>query len=99
MGSEMCIRDRLTNQASMMNKIIKIRGKEEYKIKTPDYKNSVQKSFKNGLVALVDAYISLKDALVKTDKDIAKQAAIALSKRLGEMPTLIKIIGIRSIEG
>ena len=76
----------LNNQARMMNKTVRIRGKEEYKIKTPDYKKTVEKSLKNGLVKLADAYISLIDALVNTDKDIAKQAAIMLSRCLGELP-------------
>jgi len=55
----------LNNQASMMNKFVKL--KNEKIIETPNFKEESPIQFKEQIKLLTDSYIQLKDAFVATD--------------------------------
>lgn len=65
----------LNNQASMMNRVVKIDGNESDQL--PDYTNETPEEFKAQLVELTSFYLSLKDALVSSD--------FALATKRGEL--------------
>lgn len=70
----------LNNQASMMNRDVAVKGMDQQAL--PDYQKSTPMAFKKQLGAVVQAYLSLKDALVATDPEQAKTAAPKLEKAL-----------------
>ena len=63
----------LNNQQSMMNKRVSIKGTDNPSY--PDYKSETPMEFKEQLEIVVQAYITLKDALVATDHEAATFAA------------------------
>lgn len=71
----------LNNQASMMNKKVLLKG-VDHSQHLPDYTESTPIAFKQQLVQVVEAYLSLKDALVATDSEQAKKAATPLLKAI-----------------
>ncbi|WP_053337284.1 efflux RND transporter periplasmic adaptor subunit [Microscilla marina] len=79
----------LNNKLSMMNKNIEIKGqknsaKKERKegVKITDYSKTTPTPFKNQLKELVKAYLSFKDAFVKTDATQINAQATLMSNRL-----------------
>lgn len=78
----------LSNKASMMNKQVAIKNEEISKDniaeKIPDYQQETPMEFKKQLGATADAYLQLKDALVATDFEAAKQASTALEQAFDE---------------
>ncbi len=64
----------LNNQASMMNKNVLIKG-NDLSIHLPDYTEATPLEFKEQLLNVSEAYLSLKDALVSTDARLAVEAA------------------------
>ena len=64
----------LNNQASMMNKEVRIKG-QEVVIEWPDYTAAVSTEFKEQIDDLVLTYLAVKDALVNTDNVLARKAA------------------------
>lgn len=65
----------LHNQASMMNEAVALKATAEQKTQLPDYKNQTGQAFKKQLEVLLEAYLSVKDALVATDSTAAAQKA------------------------
>ena len=68
----------LNNKASMMNRMIEVKGVAE---KVPDFKLKTADQFKLQLTNFVESYIQLKDQLVATDFEGAKKALIALEAK------------------
>ncbi len=72
----------LNNQMSMMNRLVNEKNKKEEETLIPDFRSSVSNTHKKEIGALIDAYLSLKDAFVMSDKKATKKAVVAFSKRL-----------------
>ena len=71
----------LNNQASMMNKDVKMKGGGDGQ-QLPDFTEVTPLEFKQQLATLSEAYLSLKDAFVATDENMAKQAAQKVTEEL-----------------
>lgn len=71
----------LNNQASMMNRQVSIKG-TDHSTHLPDYTESTPSTFKEQLFSLTTAYLTLKDALVATNGEEAKEAAHQLLSSL-----------------
>lgn len=63
----------LNNQKSMMNRNVSVKG-TDHSNHLPDYTESTPPTFKEQLFALATTYLTLKDALVETDSEAAKEA-------------------------
>ncbi|MCI5057582.1 MAG: efflux RND transporter periplasmic adaptor subunit, partial [Flavobacteriales bacterium] len=63
----------LNNQKSMMNRNVSVKG-ADHSNHLPDYTESTPPTFKEQLFALATTYLTLKDALVETDSEAAKEA-------------------------
>lgn len=74
----------LNNQASMMNGLIN-QEKEDAGDSGPNFRQQSPKAFKDQLSSLADKYLSLKNALVKTDSVKATEAAEAFSRELDKI--------------
>lgn len=73
----------LNNQASMINALV---NKEETADQAgPNYVASTPQAFKDQLASLTQAYLKIKDALVKTDSALAATAAEAFSRQLDKV--------------
>ena len=64
----------LNNQTSMMNRNVSVEG-TDHSAHLPDYTENTPPTFKEQLFGLASTYLSLKDALVATDSEKAKEAA------------------------
>ena len=64
----------LNNQKSMMNRNVSLKG-TDHSNHLPDYTESTPPAFKEQLFALATTYLTLKDALVATDGEAAKEEA------------------------
>ena len=71
----------LNNQASMMNKNVKVKG-IDYSIHLPDFTASTPFEFKQQLADIADAYLLVKDALVATDSEQAATTAKQIMETL-----------------
>ena len=71
----------LNNQASMMNKDVKVKGGGDGQ-QLPDFTEVTPQEFKQQLATLSEVYLALKDALVATDENTAKQAAQKVTEAL-----------------
>ena len=74
----------LNNQASMMNRNVKIKGMD-HSDHLPDYTESTPVEFKQQLAGVSDAYINLKDAFVATDTEKAFNAAKEIDEALASV--------------
>ena len=80
----------LNNQASMMNRNIKIKNESSITM-LPDYTATTPLLFKEQLADVSAAYILLKDALVATDKSLASTTAQQIVETLSKVDmTLVK---------
>lgn len=82
----------LNNQFSMMNRDVAIRGKESEQATTvalPDYQASTPVAFKQQLEVLAQAYLPLKDALVKSDLALAQSAATGFGESLQKVDMML----------
>jgi len=64
----------LNNQSSMMNRNVSIK-EIGHSTQLPDYTENTPPTFKEQLFKLASSYLTLKDALVATDSEEAKEAA------------------------
>ncbi len=64
----------LNNQASMMNKNVRLEGVDHTQ-HLPDYTENTPKAFKEQLAEVIKDYLALKDALVLTDNVQARESA------------------------
>ena len=71
----------LNNQASMMNKNVKVKG-IDHSIHLPDFTASTPFEFKQQLADIADAYLLVKDALVATDSEQAATTAKQIMETL-----------------
>ncbi|MDH3652372.1 MAG: efflux RND transporter periplasmic adaptor subunit [Saprospiraceae bacterium] len=71
----------LNNQVSMMNRNVMLKG-ADHKANLPDYTGESPDEFKKQLALLSEAYLDLKDALVKTSNDQAASAASKVNEAL-----------------
>lgn len=74
----------LNNQASMMNGLIN-QEKEDAGDSGPNFRQQSPKAFKDQLASLAEKYLSLKNALVKTDSVKATAAAEAFARDLDKV--------------
>jgi Cu(I)/Ag(I) efflux system membrane fusion protein len=74
----------LNNQASMMNRDVKIKGMGKLEM-LPDYTTSTSTEFKDQLEQLLGQYLLLKEAFVATDSVQASQAAETFIAALGSV--------------
>ena len=74
----------LNNQTSMMNRNVSVK-ETGHSSKLPDYTESTPRTFKEQLFRLSYAYLSLKDALVATDGEKAKEAIIQVVAELDKV--------------
>ena len=72
----------LNNQQSMMNKMVSQKGGKETPPALPDYGADTPEAFKTQLSNLVKPYLTLKNALVSTDRDAAMTAVPAFLENL-----------------
>ena len=80
----------LNNQASMMNRKVSVEG-TDHAAHLPDYTENTPPLFKEQLFSLASTYLTLKDALVATDSEKAKDAANELLGKLDKVDmSLIK---------
>ena len=80
----------LNNQTSMMNRNVSVKG-TDHSFHLPDYTENTPPTFKAQLFSLASTYLTLKDALVATDSENAKEAANQVLVGLGNIDTsLIK---------
>ena len=77
----------LNNQASMMNRAVKIDGKDSEQL--PDYTNETPDEFKSQLVELVSFYLSLKNALVNSDFSLATKQAEQFNDKTTKIDMLL----------
>ena len=63
----------LNNQRSMMNQSVTVKGGVEEIVEVPDFTKETDPSFRQRLEKIIQAYLSLKDALVATDYQAATQ--------------------------
>lgn len=73
----------LNNQASMMNRNVMIKGQEKPST-LPDYSAEAPAAFKAELEALMEAYLSVKDAFVATDSLSAVTATKDFLRKLNK---------------
>ncbi len=71
----------LNNQMSMMNRNVMLKGMDAAE-RLPDYTESTPVSFKEQLAEVTGNYLALKDALVATDPDNAREEAGAFLSSL-----------------
>ena len=64
----------LNNQTSMMNRNVSVKG-TDHSAHLPDYTENTPPTFKEQLFSLASTYLSLKNALVATNSEKAKEAA------------------------
>ena len=74
----------LNNQASMMNRKVKVKGKEN-SLELPDFTQSTNPDFKHQLFDLATDYLMLKNALVASDPLSTRKAAEPFLKTLSNV--------------
>ncbi|MEZ5040195.1 MAG: efflux RND transporter periplasmic adaptor subunit [Saprospiraceae bacterium] len=74
----------LNNQASMINRKVQVKGVDQLQ-HLPDYTASTPLAFKQQLVKVTEAYLSLKDAFIATDSTLAQRQAIPLLEALAKV--------------
>jgi len=73
----------LNNQASMMNKNVKVKAEQE--VHSPDFKSETPAEFKEQLATLIQPYLNLKDDFVATDAEAAANSAKTLLAELDKV--------------
>jgi Cu(I)/Ag(I) efflux system membrane fusion protein len=80
----------LNNQLSMMNRDVRIEGREEEPgAGIPDYQTETPLAFKEQIGRLAIAYLDVKDAFVNTDAAAVTRAATTFKEKLKEVDMML----------